>query len=133
VKKAFSFVEVIISVVILSYLGMAILKFNSFNKKAMYNYIGKQNTLLVSSPFLHIGKNIDNDKSYRLYDLVTFEKLSDEDRSFLKDIELKGNRVSREKIYLYNDGKKDYFLEYGDVTIKYKQNPPINFVSIERP
>ncbi|RLA84580.1 MAG: hypothetical protein DRG78_01090 [Epsilonproteobacteria bacterium] len=132
-KKAFSFVEVIISVVILSYLGMAILKFNSFNKKAMYNYIGKQNTLLVSSPFLHIGKNIDNDKSYRLYDLVTFEKLSDEDRSFLKDIELKGNRVSREKIYLYNDGKKDYFLEYGDVTIKYKQNPPINFVSIERP
>jgi prepilin-type N-terminal cleavage/methylation domain-containing protein len=133
IKKGFSFIEVIISVVILSYLGMAILNFNSFNKKAMYNNIEKQNTLLIASPFLYIKNAIDSDKSYKLYDFVSFKNLSDEDSRFLKSIELKGKKTFKEKIFLYNDGKKDYFINYGDISIKYKKNKPLHFILVERP
>lgn len=129
-KPAFSFIEVIISVAILSYLGTAILNFNSFNKKAMFNNIKKQNTLLVSSPLLY--KDIENNKNYTLFDLVSFKNLSDSDNRFLKSIKLNAKVKSMEKLFLYNDGKKDYFMEYSDVKINYKQNPALQFVSIQR-
>ena len=132
-KSAFSFIEVIISVVILSYLGVAILNFNSFNKKAMFKNIKKQNTLLLTSPILTLKDKIDNAKVYKLNNLVTFKNLSDEDRNFLKGIEIKAKKRLKDKLFLYNDGKKDFFVEYGSFSISYKENDPLLFMYIERP
>jgi len=133
VKSAFSFIEVIISVVILSYLGVAILNFNSFNKNAMFKNIKKQNTLLLTSPILTLKDKIDNAKVYKLNNLVTFKNLSDEDRNFLKSIEIKAKKRLKDKLFLYNDGKKDFFVEYGSFSISYKENDPLSFMYIERP
>ena len=132
-KGAFSFIEVIVSVVILSYLGVAILNFNSFNKNAMYNNIEKQSGLLIATPLLYNDKKMDKNKEYSLNDLVTFKNLSDDDRRFLKNIKLQSNKKIEDKVFLYNDGKKDFFLEYGNIAIKYKDNKPLNFMFVEKP
>ena len=132
-KKAFSFIEVIISAVILSFMGVAILNFNSFNKRAMEDNINKQNTLLLSSAFLYMDKDVDTDKSYKLYDLVAFNNLSDDDNKFLKNIELKGKQNLNEKIFLYTDGKDDFYIDYGSTLINYKDYKPLPFIYLKRP
>jgi len=132
-KPAFSFIEVIVSVIILSYLGTAILNFNSFNKNAMRVNIQKQNTLLVANSMLHIGEDFEDNKEYKLDDLLTFKNLSDEDKSYLKSVVIKGQKDLKEKLFLYNDGKKDYYLEFANIRINYKNNIPLDFLSIQRP
>jgi len=131
VKKGFSFIEVLISVVILSFMGVAILNFNSFNKEAMRQYLKKQQLLLLSSPMLY-NEKYDNDKNYKLFDLVKFINLSDEDSKFLKSIELKGEKNFVEKVFLYNDGKKDYYIERHTLSIEYNGEKFIPYLLLQK-
>ena len=131
-KSAFSFVEVIISVVILSFVGMALLNFNSFNKTAMFNNINLQDTLLISTPFMFHEGDVDRSKNYKLSDMVSFKNLSDDDNRFLKSITLKAKKQIDEKLFLYNDGKKDYFIEYGTMYTYYKDYRPLKTLYIQR-
>jgi Tfp pilus assembly protein PilE len=131
-KKGFSFVEVIISVMILSFMGVAILNFNSFNKKAMTTHIDKQKTILISSPMLYLKDTIESTKTYKLSELITFNNLSDEDRSFLKNIEFKATQEDIEKVFLYTDGDKEYYIEYGYKNIKYNEKNHIPYLFLER-
>ncbi len=41
-RNAFSFVEVLVSIAILSFMGLALIKFNAFNRSAMERNIVKQ-------------------------------------------------------------------------------------------
>ena len=125
-KKAFSFVEVLISVVILAFLGTAMLKFNSFNKRAMEKNILMQDHLMLSSSLIY-KKDVDNNKKITLLELTSFVNLHDDDRKFLKSIELSATRDISDKLFLYNDGKNDSYMEYGDLKIKYK-NQTINYL-----
>ncbi len=131
-KSAFSFVEVIISVVILSFVGMALLNFNSFNKTAMFNNINMQDTLLISTPFMFQEGSIDKTKDYKLSDMISFKDLSDDDNKFLKSITFKAKKNIDEKLFLYNDGKKDYFIEYGTMYTYYKDYRPLKTLYIQR-
>lgn len=130
-KKGFSFIEVLISVVILSFMGVAILNFNSFNKEAMRQYLKKQQLLLLSSPMLYNGKH-KNDKTYKLFDLVKFINLSDDDSKFLKSIELKGEKNFEEKVFLYNDGVKDYNIERHTLSIEYNGEKFLPYLMLQR-
>jgi len=125
-KKAFSFVEVLISVVILAFLGTAMFKFNSFNKRAMEKNLMMQDHIMLSSSLLY-NKDIDNNKKVNLLELTSFVNLHDDDRKFLKSIELSAKRNVTDKLFLYNDGKDDSYMEYGDLEIKYK-NQTINYL-----
>lgn len=127
-KKGFSFIEVLVSVVILSYLGMAILNFNSFNKRVMIDTINKQSLLLVSSPLIYLNKKIDTSKEYILNDIIEFKNLHDDDRKFLKTIKVKGEKIYTDKLFLYNDGKQDKYIEYGNLNIKYKDDISLSFM-----
>ena len=118
--RAFSFIEVLISIVILAFLGTAMIKFNSFNKRAMEKNILKQDNILLSSSLVY-NKDIDNNKKINLLELTTFTNLHDDDRKFLKSIELSANRDITDKLFLYNDGKKDSYMEYGELKITYKE------------
>ncbi len=117
-RKAFSFIEVIISVVILAFLGTAMLNFNSFNKRAMEKNINMQDSILLTTP-LAFKDEIDDEKMISLFDLTSFVKLNNEDRKFLDSIEISRIKEITEKQFLYSDGKKDIFMEYGDMKIKY--------------
>jgi len=130
--KAFSFVEVIISAFILSFMGMAILNFNTFNKNSMENSISKQSTLLISSPLLTIDTDIDTNKDYELFDLVEFSNLDDDDKNFLKDISIGGTKEFRDKIFLYSDDDGDYYIDYGIFKINYGDNKKIPYIYLQR-
>lgn len=132
-RKAFSLIEVIISVTILSFLGVAILNFNSFNKRAMENSLSKQQSVLISSPFLSVALESDDNKEYQIAELVEFSNLSDEDRKFLSNLSIRGRKVFYEKLFLYTDGEKDYFINYGDFEIFYNEQQKIPYIYLERP
>lgn len=88
-RNGFSFVEVLASIAILSFMGLALLKFNAFNKRAMErNIIKQENTLLTSAVLYEKDININDNKDIELLELVTFNKLHDKDRDFLRSVEL---------------------------------------------
>jgi len=118
-RNAFSFVEVLISIMVLAYLGTALIKFNSFNKRAMESTIHSQAIILLSSPVLS-QKKLDNKKEVDLLSITAFKNLTDEDRKFLKSIKLSINKETEDKIFLADDGKEKLYLEYGDLKVKYK-------------
>ena len=120
-RKAFSFVEVLISVAILAFLGTALIKFNSFNKRTMERNILSQENILLSSSLI-FEKEVENNKEIELFDLTSFTNLTDEDRNFLESIVLIADREIEDKIFLEDDGEENLYLEYGDLHVKYKEN-----------
>ncbi|MEA1956665.1 MAG: type II secretion system protein [Campylobacterota bacterium] len=124
-RNGFSFIEVLVSIVILATLGSALLKFNSFNKRAMEKNILSQENIFLSSSVLYIkdiDKKITTDKEEELYDLISFEKLSDKDRKFLKSITVSISVDTEDKVFLLNDGKENKYIEYGNIRIKQNEN-----------
>jgi len=111
VRSAFSFIEVLVSVMVLAFLGTALIKFNSFNKRAMERNILSQKTILLSSAILS-QKKLDNKKEVDLLSITTFKNLSNKDREFLKSITLSIDKEIEDKMFLASDGKKDLYLEY---------------------
>ena len=120
-RGGFSFVEVLISVMILALLGTALIKFNSFNKRAMEKNILSQENILLSSAIM-FEDEIDNDKEIELFELVEFEQLHDDDMKFLKSIMLKANKEIEDKIFLPGLDDDRAALEYGEFGITYKDN-----------
>ena len=118
-RSAFSFIEVLVSVMVLAFLGTALIKFNSFNKRAMERNILSQKTILLSSAILS-QKKLDNKKEVDLLSITTFKNLSNKDREFLKSITLSIDKEIEDKMFLASDGKKDLYLEYGNLKVKYK-------------
>jgi len=119
VRSAFSYVEVLISVAILAFLGTALIKFNAFNKRAMEKNIRSQEILLLSSGFL-FEKKTEGKKDMILFDLVKFTKLEDDDKKFLESVTMKVSSKPEDTIFLGSDGKEDLYLEYGNLKIEYK-------------
>ena len=118
-RSGFSFIEVLISIMVLAFLGTALIKFNSFNKRAMEHNIHSQEIILLSSSILS-QKKLDNKKEVDLLSMTTFKNLTDKDRKFLKSIKLSIDKKLEDKIFLANDGKEKLYLEYGDLKVKYK-------------
>ncbi len=123
-RKGFSFVEVLVSIVILAFLGTALIKFNSFNKRAMERAITMQENTLLSSSIL-FQETIDDGKEIELFDLTDFNNLDDDYIKFLKSIRLKATLEIEDKIFIGNDGEENQFMEYGDIIVQrgdFKQN-----------
>ncbi|MDA3909705.1 MAG: hypothetical protein PF437_11520 [Sulfurimonas sp.] len=118
-RNAFSFVEVLVSVMVLAFLGTALIKFNSFNKRSMERNILSQELILLSSPILS-QKKLDNEKEIDLLSITAFKNLTNEDRDFLQSIKLSIDKEIEDKIFLADDGKEKLYLEYGDLKVKYK-------------
>jgi len=129
-KKAFSFIEVLISIMVLAFLGTALIKFNSFNKRAMEHTIHTQEILLLSSAIVS-QKKLDNNKKVTLFSITKFTNLTDEDRKFLKSIKLSIDKQTEEKLFLGDDGDKKLYLEYGDLKVSYK-NYRQNYLWMEK-
>jgi prepilin-type N-terminal cleavage/methylation domain-containing protein len=123
-RNGFSFVEVLISVVILSMVGMALLKFNAFNKHIMQKSIRSFENNLINSPLLYI-KNLDNysvSEDFNLYDITAFSNLNDADRKFLKNTHFTLTVTEGEKIFLFNDQKQSRYLQAYNLYIQYKES-----------
>lgn len=115
-RKAFSFAEVLISIAVLAFLGVALIKFNAFNKRVMERNILSERHLLLSSNILY-AKEIDNEREVELIEFSSLKTLHDDDREFLRDIKIKVNKEEGDKIFLGSTGENDLFIEYGDLDI----------------
>jgi hypothetical protein len=104
---------------VLAFLGTALIKFNSFNKRSMERNILSQELILLSSPILS-QKKLDNEKEIDLLSITAFKNLTNEDRDFLQSIKLSIDKEIEDKIFLADDGKEKLYLEYGDLKVKYK-------------
>ena len=118
-RNGFSFVEVLVSVAILSFMGLTLIKFNSFNKRAMERNIIKQENILLSSAML-FEKETQNNKKIKLFDITSFTKLHDDDRKFLKSIELDAIKTLDDKLILGSTDEEELNIEYGSLKIRYK-------------
>lgn len=115
---------------VLAFLGTALIKFNSFNKRSMERNIFSQEIILLSSPILS-QKKLDNEKEVDLLSITAFKNLTNEDREFLKSITLSINKEIEDKIFLADDGNEKLYLEYGDLKVKYN-NFTQNFLWMEK-
>lgn len=120
-RGGFSFLEVLVSIAILSFLGTALIKFNSFNKRAMERNILSQRNILLSSPLI-FKRVIKKKKKVTLFTLTHFTNLTDADRKFLKSIVLVADKEVEDKIFLDDTGSEKLYLEYGNLYVKYKEN-----------
>ncbi|MBL0707963.1 MAG: hypothetical protein JJW00_02850 [Sulfurimonas sp.] len=120
-RNAFSFVEVIVSIAILSYMGLALLKFNAFNRHAMERNIIKQKNILLTSSIL-FEKDMDKHDKGTLFELTTFVKLHDDDTAFLKSIKLESVKTLDDKLILGNTGKEEFSMEYGMISVVYEDS-----------
>ena len=119
-RSGFSFVEVLISVAILAFLGTALIKFNAFNKRAMEKNIVMQENILLSSALL-FESEIENNKEIDLFTLIPFINLDDDDMKFLKSVKFQATKETEDKFFLGNTGEEDLYMEYGNLEIKYKE------------
>ncbi len=118
-RNAFSFVEVLVSIAILSFMGLALIKFNAFNKRAMERTLLKQENILLSSAML-FEKKTDDKKELELLELVDFAKLHDDDRKFLRSIELHATKTLDNELILGSTGEEELSIEYGTLAVTYK-------------
>ncbi|MDF1875397.1 prepilin-type N-terminal cleavage/methylation domain-containing protein [Sulfurimonas sp. SAG-AH-194-I05] len=108
-RKGFSFIEVLVSVAILSFMGVALIKFNSFNKRAMERNIIKQESILLTGAILYDTKlRINDEKDIELLELVKFQNLDDKDRDFLRSIELHISKNLEDRLILGGSAGEDF-------------------------
>ncbi|WP_455756681.1 type II secretion system protein [Sulfurimonas sp.] len=118
-RNGFSFVEVLVSVAILSFMGLGLLKFNAFNKRAMERNILKQENILITNSML-FEKEIEDGRTIELKDIMSFTNLNDDDRIFLESIELRANKTLEDKLVLGYTGEEELSIEYGYIALTYK-------------
>ena len=134
-RNGFSFVEVLVSVAILSLLGSALLKFNSFNKRMMEKTLISQKNILLYSSVLYM-KDLDKKgalgKTMTLMDVVSFNNISDNDRKFLKSHSFDISVKKQEKVFLFASQDGDSYIDNSLVDIQ-KDGNTIQYLSLKRP
>jgi len=134
-RNGFSFVEVLVSVAILSLLGSALLKFNSFNKRMMEKTLISQKNILLYSSVLYM-KDLDKKgalgKTMTLMDVVSFNNISDNDRKFLKSHSFDISVKKQEKVFLFASQDGDSYIDNSLVDIQ-KDGNTIQYLLLKRP
>lgn len=123
-RKGFGFVEVLVSIVILSMVGMALLKFNAFNKHIMQKNMQLFENSMIGSPLLYLN-NLEKYSAkgqVNLLDITNFQNLDDDDRRFLKTQNFTLFVQEGEKAFLFNDTAEDRYMQAYSVSIKYKDS-----------
>jgi len=123
-RKGFGFVEVLVSIVILSMVGMALLKFNAFNKHIMQKNMQLFENSMICSPLLYLN-NLEKYSAkgqVNLLDITNFQNLDDDDRRFLKTQNFTLFVQEGEKAFLFNDTTEDRYMQAYSVSIKYKDS-----------
>jgi len=122
-RNAFGFVEVLVSVVILATLGMALLKFNAFNKYTIQKNMLFLESSMLETPLLYQENllNFTTPTKQTLLDITAFENIDDATRKFLQEQTFDIMTQEQERIYLMDDtSQARYLLSYSIQTL-YKE------------
>lgn len=127
-RGGFTFIEILISVLIITIASTAIFKFNMFIKNKTEKELLLKETMALSSPFFTTVK-LDKTREYSVFDFVVFGNLSDEERKVLKDTKIKISYEEKPTIELYNEGDVDVRLNHYFQYIK--KDEQLKFVRID--
>ena len=106
-KKAFTFIEVLVSVILLFIGLLALLKFDGFIKKDIEKSIKKHKVLMLSSAFNYSEDTRDSS----LDKIFSFSNLRDDERELLKNTKVEIKRLKNEDFLIYDTGDKEYKIK----------------------
>lgn len=112
-KKAFSFIEVLVSIVLLSIGLLALLKFDGFLKFDIEKSMDRHKVMMLSSGFNL--EYLEGEKS--LESVFKFGTLRDDEKKFLKDTKIEIEKVDEDDFLIYSDSENHY--EMNIFTVKY--------------
>lgn len=119
-RSAFTFLEVLVSVIVLFGMGMALLRFDAQAFWGISKYGAQNEALLIFSPALWQTNN-KSLREYELYDITSFAKLRDDESTWLKGQTIHSERGEfRTKTLFEGSGTPIKFRAY-DVTAGYKE------------
>lgn len=115
-KSGFSFIEILVSVILLFIGLLALLKFDSFVKHDIEKNVNKHKILMLSS-----GYNLSSIEGTKSLDtLFKFPSLRDDEKKFLKETEIVVKKLHSDDFIVYSGGDFHYELEIQ--TMKYSNN-----------
>jgi len=104
-RSGFSFIEVIVSVILVSIGILALLKFDAFGKRELEKTLDfHQDILLVSGAHFLDSPN----KELKLSDIYKFERLRDDERKILDSHTISIETMDEEHIDLYSGYGEDF-------------------------
>lgn len=127
-KKAFSFVEVLVAVVLLFIALMALLKFDAFVKSDIEKSIERQKVLMISSGINHS----DEEGKIKLEQMFKFVKLREDEKRFLKDIEIEAKVLDEDNHLIYSDSNNLYEIDSQKIRYEYDKNSAVFYRLIEK-
>jgi hypothetical protein len=116
-KSGFTFIEVLVSILLIFVFGSAVINLDAFIKDDIQKNTTKHALILSSSALLH-SRKLDNKTNYRLYDFITFDQLDDDNMNFLKEFELSVDNIEHDPVKLYEEGDFTFTIEYYEQVIK---------------
>jgi|GEM_PF-1243925 hypothetical protein len=128
--KAFTLLEVLISIMLLFTMGLALLKFDGWIKGEMERYRGKAFLLYRATPLLYANLHRIEKRDTTLYDTTRFTKLRDDEIFRLKNLKAKAILGKEEKKTLFQSGDLDLTYRLFPVRIEQDESS-VNFLRLE--
>ena len=128
-KRAFTLLEVLLSILILFTMGLALLKFDGWIREELFRYRKKAVLLYQTTPLLYANIRRVSRKNVTVYDTLYFSKLRDDELFWLK--RLKGEVVvgEEQKKTLFQSGDLDLTYRYYPVRLQ-QDDTRVNFIRI---
>lgn len=115
-KRAFSFIEVLVSIVLLFIGLLALLKFDAFIKQDIEKSVKQHKVLMQSS-----GYNFSSRQGKQaLSNMYEFPVLREDEKEALKDLEVHIEKLDSDDFLIYSDANFHYELQIE--TLRYEVN-----------
>ncbi|WP_457592278.1 type II secretion system protein [Hydrogenimonas sp.] len=127
-SRAFTLLEVLLSIFILFTMGLALLKFDGWIKSEVERYKDKSLLLYTATPNLYESRR-SGLKRDSLYDMTKFAKLRDDEIFWLKNLSAKIEVGKGKKMTLFQSGDLDLTYRLYPVAVK-RDDVRIGFVRV---
>jgi hypothetical protein len=129
VKRAFTLLEVLLSILILFTMGLALLKFDGWIREELFRYRKKAVLLYQTTPLLYANIRRISRKNVTVYDTLHFSKLRDDELFWLKRLKGEVDVGEEQKKTLFQSGDLDLTYRYYPVWLQ-QDDTRVNFIRI---
>jgi len=129
VKRAFTLLEVLLSILILFTMGLALLKFDGWIREELFRYRKKAVLLYQTTPLLYANIRRISRKNVTVYDTLYFSKLRDDELFWLKRLKGEVDVGEEQKKTLFQSGDLDLTYRYYPVRLQ-QDDTRVNFIRI---
>ena len=128
-RRAFTLLEVLLSVMILFTMGLALMKFDGWIKEDVARYREKAAIVYRQTPLLYAPVRRIRKRQMSLYDATGFSKLRDDEIFWLKSLEGRVTVGKTRKKSLFQSGDLDLTYRYVPVAL-HRGETSVSFIRI---